>query len=328
MLPQATIDFLNLFKDCLMERMIPLNYSNESRSTVDATLVSTGFDRSKDVLDGDSLCCEESLESQRKTLDPWKEAAYESNVAFIRSLCGSSHLLFLMGLMVASLGTSLYITVKPLFVDGVFSFPLGLSQGAPILSFLSFLFSTLPLIGLIMLYVEAKKPYAFTGSGFHVLHQFLWFSMRLLVIAGGFLVLPFLFWLIGGFVFVDEGVLLMHSIANAFAIALVILAGIPVYRMYGAAKQWTSGLAYAIETDEFATPPNPANLLRWMQWVALEAGIIAILLPLVDFLSIWPDFHVGGIWIGVALQAGIVVVGWQLVRRYWLRMLVRKKTSS
>jgi len=298
--------------------------TNQSRSTVDASLVSTGFDHSPEAMKSDSICCEESLASQRKTLNLSKEAEYESNVAFIRSFCTMPMVLLLMTLMFASIVLSLFLTLNPLFVDGTFTIPLGLRQGAPILSFLSFLFSTLPLIGLTMLYVEANKPYAFTGAGFHVIRHFLWFSMKLLIIIGGLCVFPILIFLVRGFYFIDEGVILMGSISDAFAIALVIFAGIPVYRMYGAAKNWAFGLAYAIEQDEVAMPPDPHDLLKWMRWVLMETGIIAVFLFVVDLILVFSGLRLEYTWIGAALNASILWIGWIIIRRFHNRLVDRK----
>jgi hypothetical protein len=188
-----------------------------------------------------------------------------------------------------------------------------------IVAIISVIISTLPLIGLIIVYVQAKRPYAFTGSGFRLISQFALINIWLFRVAGALLSLLALFLLL------RSGLLIIIRIY--FPLLLVV----PQYLLLLATKDFCDMLAYAIDGDELANLPFPDRVQRWLKWLMIEFGVLFVVIIFLvygfDTIDRFADIIDSlrlSMWFTL-LQMVIYGFGWHYVKNYGDHLL-RGKT--
>jgi hypothetical protein len=252
-----------------------------------------------------------------RPIEQEKSAAYEDNIAFLRNYSASSKMLvMILMLSISALFSTFQLIdsiLNPIETDTIF----GMYSGSPIISSIAFVISVFPLIGLVIVYGQAKRPYALTDSGFDLIRIYALINVWLLRIAGVLLSLSAL-------------LLLFSSYAVVLIAFIPLLLAIPHYYLLLATKEFCEMLVYAIKRDESAILPHPDRLQKWLKWMTIEYMMIL-------FLSIFlvygfePPTHwsvlietlSNYIWIWL-IQTAIITFAWYFIKEYGYHLWKRK----
>lgn len=250
------------------------------------------------------------------------ELLCKDNLAFLRRFFTSRSMIGMILLLFASTAFSLTQTILHMLHAGDEPFHLGLGQGSPILSLLSFVISALPLIGLISVYVRAKRPYVFTGEGFRWIGQFAHINVWLYRAIG-------VLWV--NVILISISMSFRYETIVFFALSILpLVTAIPTYCMFASLKELAETLSHAVDQDPLAVPPIPDRLLFWFKWLfLLDVGFLLVLsLMMAPFSSPPIRIEAFGVTlenlVAFLLQCVVIGYGWYFVKRYWLQVMIRK----